>query len=158
MREILFRGKRIDNGEWIYGLLTREIFYDMHKGVERAYCIKEIPETVGDSYLWVRVDTETVGQYTGLTDKNGKKIFEGDIVEFSTTDYCGGKYYGKVVFRKGCYGIEYVLFGETKLFHRIGEIGRWQDMGASGTITYKYQKIGNIHDNPELLKEVKNVC
>jgi hypothetical protein len=57
---------------------------------------------------------------------------------------------GVVIFREGCFGIKYEFYGES--FHQIGKIDTWQDMGASGTITYTYRIIGNIHDNPELLK------
>lgn len=79
MREILFRGKRTDNGKWVYGDLidVKFIFDKNYDGYDSPYYDDELG--IIDGHL-LEVIPETVGQYTGLTDKNGKKIFEGDIV------------------------------------------------------------------------------
>ena len=118
MREILFRGKRTDNGEWVEGSLSTEY-------LKECGCVMISP-TADTCY---KVDPETVGQYTGLTDKNGVKIFEGDIV----------KHYDAV------YEIRYI----TK-YTRCA--GRNSGCIFAGIPLGNTEVIGNIHDNPELLE------
>lgn len=122
MREILFRGKQLDNGEWVYGSLLfdeeqNEAFIAEHFEDRAAYIRQVIPDTVG--------------QYTGLTDKNGKKIFEGDILEVVMS-------VGYVVYGEGCFCVQYE--GQSKPAIDIVMLNA--DVSV----------IGNIHDNPELLK------
>lgn len=140
-REILFRGKRVDNGEWIYGdLLTPTDIMD----------VWEISENtgMGDRY---EIDPETVGQFTGLTDKNGTKIFEGDIV---CTRYSDGKICcsGDVQFCYGVYGAEWIEQKKNK-----GMVGGWGQLHNlrrfDDDIINNIEVIGNIYDNPELLEE-----
>lgn len=145
MREILFRGKRLDNGEWVYGA------YHKHDTVK--VCIAgDDPKTkhiiIADGFcdwgfepplMCYYVDPDTVGQFTGLRDKNGKRIFEGDIVQ----------YYGT-------YALEvYMENGHTKI--------RWFDTVTNSKCTElffgydedaygDYLVIGNKWDNPELLE------
>ena len=152
MREILFRGERTYNGEWVEGFAIfadNKAFILNNAKVEFAKGFNENKL----NFVLIEVIPETVGQYTGLTDKNGKKIFEGDIVEFSSKDYYGSSEKGKVIFSNGCFVIEYVIYDDITSFHRIGEVRKEIDMGATHIITYQYEVIGNIHDNPELLKE-----
>lgn len=128
MREILFRGKRTDNSEWVYGNYCGAEYLTT-KGIE--HLIIEVPRS-GSS---AKVLPETVGQYIGVTDINGKPIFEGDIVKYGDTIH-------KVVFeqRNGTayFGLVYNEL-ETLPF------GHYQDLK-------QIEVIGNIHDNPELLK------
>ena len=135
MREILFRGKRADNGEWFYGYYTNARYYldkkEMHIIFEQDVEVYPHSEFAGGE----EVIPETVGQYTGLTDKNGRKIFEGDIVRYGDTIH-------RVVFeqRNGTayFGLVYSSF-ETLPF------GHYQDLK-------QIKVIGNIYDNPELLE------
>ena len=127
MREILFRGKITDNGEWVEG------YYCL---IPAGYGISEedIHEitTINCNHSW-EVDPATVGQYTGLTDKNCKKIFEGDIVDILTEN----EELGLVVYEDGGFLVE--ADGFCVDFHA----------NINGT---DLEVIGNIHDNPELLK------
>ena len=133
MREILFRGKRVDNGEWIQGDIVQ---FPVH-GVVRI--VEQEP-----SYKDAEVDSDTVGQYTGLTDKNGKKIFEGDIIHLEYSQvFFGGEYFGEytaeVSYKEGCFITDGINNGD--------EI----ETPLSGFDNDELEIIGNIHDNPELL-------
>lgn len=147
MREICFRGKRTDNGEWVEGCLIKVDW----RNKPTTYSIMPTRPTACN-YI---VDPETVGQYTGLTDKNGVKIFEGDILRGFEYPFCSN------------------INGE---FNYFAEIVWFDDSSAFGTYTFKNPKsnvrgilegntdylkyfnvdkwevIGNIHDNPEILK------
>ena len=131
MREILFRGKSEKYG-WLEGWYCPTTFGRFPP--EDAI----VPKKDAEEGYWhpEKVISETVGQYTGLTDKNGKKIFEGDIVEGAnfTVDDDG---YGVVSFDDGAFEVSGNNI--TGTFHE----NYW---GA------EFEIIGNIHDNPELLK------
>ena len=131
-REILFRGKRTDNGEWVEGLVAR-------------YNPKFDCANIVDGFeSLVPVKTETVGQYTGLTDKNGKKIFEGDIVKHY--NHCRIKEYSEDIGRV-------FYYAETCRFLRTSKL--FPDNCLEIYSSCEYEVIGNIYDNPELL-EVQN--
>lgn len=144
MREILFRGKRTYNGEWIEG---KDI---MHETVRGKLCLSNVGED------WVSVEPETVGQYTGLTDKNGKKIFEGDIVRlcryaFEWEDKSNWKFeIGYIRFKNGCFIIDdiYSSDGYNELSCVYNEI----TCGGEYDSCVIFEVIGNKWDNPELLK------
>lgn len=126
MREILFRGKHTSSGKWIISPSIRQ-------------------EADGSVYLlvkrtWYQVDPETVGQYTGLTDKNGNKIFEGDIVEFLYNDFI---IRGKVFYleSESAFVVYYEL-SEQRLFIHSKTLCNCNNAKV----------IGNIYDNPELLE------
>ena len=130
MREILFRGKWKNSGEWVYG----NLFNPDKADTPTQICIGTYIEKT-----CYEIDPETVGQFTGLTDKNGKKIFEGDIVRYGDTIH-------RVVFEQRN-GTAY--FGIV-----ISDIETW-------LFGYKcpanlMEVIGNIYDNPELMKGGNN--
>ena len=129
MREILFRGKRICDDEWIEGCFGR-----YYNGESDVACIS-IPSKGFFGYSSYEIDPETVGQYTGLNDKNGNKIFEGDIVSYGGTLH-------KIVFCdiNGC-----AFFGIA--MPERGEIWRFD----ASTPCDRMKVIGNIYDNPELI-------
>ena len=135
MREVLFRGKRTDCEAWVEGDLLH------YESGEMAICKGfsnygyEATEIIGR----YKVIPETVGQYTGLTDKNGVKIFEGDIL------HCVSKLDNAkmvVIFECG----EYRMVLAEKFKDYIGNCGFY------AITCFEKEVIGNIHDNPELLK------
>lgn len=135
MREILFRGKRIDNGEWIEGGIIQGVPHELWQNEGRAY-ILVFPQYLSRPNLY-EVDPATVGQYTGLTDKSGKKIFEGDIVK--GLFLFGLPVRGVASFKDGAFGLAW-LRGDVDEFSAF-----------TSMCNVEYEIIGNIHDNPELL-------
>ena len=121
-REILFRGRNIDTGEWVYGDLL---------------CEDRIVYPVDHSLLCTDVDPDTVGQFTGLTDRNGKKIFEGDIIQDGNELYVvswvtfDASFSKQVIVTDSVCGFEHMDINNCK----ISDV------------------IGNVLENPELLRE-----
>lgn len=120
MRNILFKAKRIDNGEWVEGYY---LYYDNDN---------IIVETTENGILYHRVDKATICQFTGLTDKNGKKIWENDIVKETEIHLLGTVEYDE---EHGMYVINEVNDG-------------YQNFQGFWSCT---EVVGNIFDNPELL-------
>ncbi len=140
MRDILFRGQSIDRRKWyegdLYQTRLKSVFYINYY-------------TEHGDRMAVEVDPETVGQYTGITDKNGKKIFEGDILERKFT-FDGSKkkeiQRGVILWREGWN--HYAAFSGS-------DKKRLLFMATKATANTKdseIEVIGNIHDNPELLE------
>ena len=136
MREILFRGKRVDNGEWV------EWFFA--QSGEMTYILIDNDFAVG-YVVMKKVVPETLGQYTGLTDKNGKRIFEGDIVELDDRNY-DIKWRAVVEFGNpnGNYSWGWQLNPLGKVDINT-DILCWVEMEEAGAYC---EVIGNIHDTP----------
>ena len=147
MREILFRGKRLDNGEWVYGLLCR--VGDTYANIRRM-----------DTEVLYSVLTNTIGQCTGLTDNNGKKIFEGDIVaippNMSRKSTLGVVKFGD--YKTPPYGVDNTNRGfYIRWYYENEAIEEMLRRDIVFWFNYSHVDIsiiGNIYDNPELL-EVK---
>lgn len=123
MRDIIFRGKRLDNGEWVYGslLLIGNLAY-INVG-------DSCPSEVNFEYEFIDVDPATVGQYTGLKDRYGDRIWEGDLVKH-------GDEVSEVFFdtENSCFDF------------------KTSNDPFAAQFSCDYEILGNIHDNPDLLK------
>ncbi len=143
MREILFRGKRTDNGEWVYGdLLQRD------EGRKIKAIMPPYPAKKG-----IVVKEDSIGQYTGLTDKNGTQIFEGDIFIDKEDEVIS-----VVKFRNGMFClVDYGIKGALMPYGYDESAGGFGECDCQPMDNYNIDEMqidGNIHDNPELLKEV----
>lgn len=136
MREILFRGKRCDNGEWVQGYYIRAEHHWHKHGIHKDWIT--LGASANGGWFALRnkyaVKAETVVQFAGLTDKNGNKIFEGDVIEFEA--------YG-LLYR----GVVTIEGGNTGVFCKGGSPFLDDAIKRHDAV-----KIGNIHDNPELLE------
>ena len=135
MMEILFRGKREDNGEWVYGDFYRKfcvtgLVYDYMISTRDGMAYPVIPKTVG--------------QYTGHKDNDGKRIFDGDVVGFADMSSTEAGYY-----EQSCIG-EVIWDKETISFQVTNRLS-----AESYEVVDDCTVIGNIHDNPELLGGVE---
>ena len=165
MREILFRGKRKDNGEWVEGYLCKKYYQELpHDRPVIQY------KTTGNEHKWTpdymvaEIDPSTVGQYTGLTDKNDKKIFEGDIFKFPDEVFesyytsCGTEYNSWEVENYGVVGFCEHSGRFDFIEYKFNENSVEADLHENNNLDFaefvsELEVIGNIHDNPELLKE-----
>lgn len=129
MREILFRGKHMAGSPWCYGNLA-----------VRKDGVAIITPDDTPCGVYGQVDPATVGQYTGLTDKNGKKIFEGDVVRFSLITGRSLVHQGlrQVTFNAGSFMIEDPYSGDDETISRIAA-------------SVELEVVGNVHDNPGMI-------
>ena len=139
MREILFRGKRIDNGEWLEGAFLNDrdgAFYICPSASDISYGDGGNRRRIG---CWYKVDQSTVGQYTSLKDKKGKRIFEGDVAK---------------VLQGKDKDIAYVGFenGAFMLYPKTGNIYE-RTLWEYWYNDWDVEIIGNITDNPEFLEK-----
>ena len=153
MRESCFRGKKLDNGEWVYGflLICDERYFIIPETKIGCVTTEWLKKGEYGFYGFVEVDPATVGRYTGLT-ANGKKIFEGDVFRYGLLAVAAvavvkfGEYSFGSQFDMNCVGF-YLEWTPRAMLYRK-DLGFWVKQR-------EIEIIGNIHDNPELLEEVQ---
>jgi uncharacterized phage protein (TIGR01671 family) len=156
MRKILFRGKRVDNGEWVEGAYYKQDYFYGDE-VEKHIIITSGDALTNDFDLdFYAVIPETLGQFTGLTDKNGKRIFEGDIVR-NEKHYCDGVVCFERIGNDGGIGLNGYFIKERDAFGDFEEQETDYDTKekfyeCNRCIDLKQlEVIGNIHDNGEFM-------
>lgn len=148
-REILFRGKRVSNGNWIEGYFVLLAINDglkhaIHTGTDEG------------RFILFEVIPDTVGQFTGLCDKNGKKIFEGDILKATYTEQ---RQYQGVSYQDEHFCVEEVIYNEKSACFMLKimceDVPLYRPLHNFGSLANikELEVIGNLYDNPELLEE-----
>ena len=145
MREILFRGKRESDGKWLYGIYSDDYVHETD-----FPCIMPLRSEHNDND-W-SVIRETVGQYTGLKDKNGKKIFEGDVIQgvAYSTDFIGVIIWIDEI---AGFGVRYFNSRRTPTAWENSSILKMIQCGHKDK--FAAEVIGNVHDNIELLEVLR---
>lgn len=152
MREYLFRGKRTNNGEWVTGrLLADDVIVPSGQPFSIDEGIYAGPSDL-ENLIMYEVDKNTVGQYTGLMDRNGNKVFEGDILRiYKNMSGMGDYYYPPLE-----YPVPVVVRWDmcAWMWETLAEDNRYIGF-PDAWCHYECEVIGNEFDNPELMKEVK---
>jgi uncharacterized phage protein (TIGR01671 family) len=146
-----FRGKRADNGEWIAGDLLHDYWIGSNKFL--PFSIRY--EINGVYSFPIEVIPETIGQFTGIVDKSGVKIFEGDIIQYSEhPKYLLKSFIAAVSYKDYLASFGYLKLGldengyEQPLIHFFSEIDEFEE-----DVLPFIKVINNIHDNPELIQK-----
>lgn len=139
---MLFRAKRTDNGEWVEGSYVH-LYLGRHYIFTGRFNFTQHNYKGHIGFENFEVNPITVGQYTGVNDFNGAKIFEGDIVQFSLIECPGNKQFGCVKFCAG-------------EFYMVSVSGEETFMSSLSDDDYIYEIVGNIYDNPGTLKIKEN--
>lgn len=148
MRTIKFRGKRLKDGKWIFGNLADYSMKVFNTTIEKKIIFGNIVSFATDNFGFVvddcAVDPDTIGQFTGLLDKNGKEIYEGDIITVN------GLYPRVVLWDKMTWALMPAEYYHDKYFWVMNlqhpDLDWWEQFAD------EFEIIGNIYDNPELLK------